>query len=125
MSEKAIEGIEQWLSIGSKAVTVLFLPSLWVFHLYLDNHLDERFSSLSEEIKNEFVHRKDAHLFASNGEFTTFKTSISSNIQTIDGKVDINAAKVEAHQINIDLRLNAIKEDVGDIKQILNRNYPM
>lgn len=124
MSEKITNGIEQWLSIGSKAVTVLFLPSLWVFHLYLDSHLDKRFEELTEEFKSEFVQQSDAHVFAKNDALVTFKTKTNSELQNIHGKVDINDAKVDAFQANTELRLETIKEDVTEIKNILRKAYP-
>ena len=124
MGEKITNGIEQWLSIGSKTVTVLFLPSLWVFHLYLDSHLDKRFEELTEDFKDEFVQQNDAHIFAKNDALTTFKTKTNSELQNLHGKVDINDAKVDAFQANTDLRLETIKEDISEIKNILVRVYP-
>jgi len=124
MGDKITNGIEQWLSIGSKTVTVLFLPSLWVFHLYLDSHLDKRFEELTKDFKDEFVQQDDSHVFAKNDALTTFKTKTNSELQNLHGKVDINDAKVDAFQANTDLRLETIKEDISEIKDILIRVYP-
>jgi len=124
MGDRAVQGIEQWLSIGSKVVTVLFLPSLWVFHLYLDSHLDKRFEELTEDFKHEFVQQKDAHVFAKNDALVTFKTKTNSELQNLHGKVDINDAKVDAFRANTELRLETIKEDVTEIKNILRKAYP-
>jgi hypothetical protein len=124
MGDKVTQGIEQWLSIGSKAVTVLFIPSLWVFHLYLDNRLNARFNDLKDELREEFVKQSDIYSFAKNDALTNFKTKTKSELQNTAAKIHINDAKVDSMQANTNIRLEAIKEDILEIKKILTKAYP-
>ena len=114
----SMKTMDSWLSIASKIVPILFVPSLWVFHLYLGS----RFEELRDDLKGEFVQQDDAHVFARSEQLVTFKTKVNTDLQSIDNKVDINQAKADALQANIDLRLDVIKEDVSEIKEILLNN---
>lgn len=119
MAEIIARNLEQWLSIGSKAVTVLFLPSLWVFHLYLDQHLDARFDEQKKELQDMFILQRDASEFARSNELVVFKSKTNSELQNHEKIIEINEAKAEARIANVDYKLESISEDIREIKELL------
>ena len=75
-------------------------------------------------MRDEFVNQSEVYSFAKNDVLTNFKTKTNSELQNTAAKIHINDAKVDSMQANTNLRLEAIKEDILEIKNILTKAYP-
>ena len=96
MSEETVNGIERWLGIASKVTAVLFIPGLFVFNLYFDQKLDERFADQNKALLNKFITHSDADHFVDKGDY-------SKDFNTVSQIQALHAADSGVHHSRADV----------------------
>ena len=116
VSELAKKKLLMWLQIASAVVVLSIPPAGWVIKLYLDKQFTEQQKEIMEMIGNKFITFNDARDFASDDEFSAFKTKTNGVLQAFQANEYVSKPVYDVNRLSDKIELSALKEDLAELK---------